>query len=53
MNLTAHIARQNRKTAGDLIKAACKLIEGCTDPHKRFLAMCELRRMQQLAGVGQ
>ena len=47
MNLTAHISRQNRKTAGDLLKTACKLIEGCTDPHKRALAMVELRRMQR------
>lgn len=47
-DLTALIARQNRKTAGDLLKEACALITGCTDPHKRFLAMIELRRMQAL-----
>lgn len=47
-DLTTHLARQNRKTAGDLIKEACQLIHGCTDPHKRFLAMIELRRMQAL-----
>lgn len=46
--LTAHLARQHRKTAGDLIKEACALINGCADPHKRFLAMIELRRMQAL-----
>lgn len=46
--LTAHLAHQHRKTAGDLIKEACALINGCTDPHKRFLAMIELRRMQAL-----
>lgn len=48
-DLTTHTARQNRKTAGDMIKEACALISGCNDPHKRFLAMIELRRMQALA----
>lgn len=46
--LTTHLARQHRKTAGDLLKEACALINGCADPHKRFLAMRELRRMQAL-----
>lgn len=48
-DLTTHLARQQRKSAADLIKEACQLISGCTDPHKRFLAMIELRRMQALA----
>lgn len=48
-DLTTHLTRQHRKTAGDLIKEACQLISGCTDPHKRSLAMRELRRMQALA----
>ena len=49
MNLTAHIAHQNRKTASDLLREACRLINACTDPHKRALAMVELRRMQGAA----
>ncbi|WP_272986966.1 hypothetical protein [Hyphomonas adhaerens] len=48
-DLTAHTARQNRKTAADTIKEACRLIAGCTDPQRRFLAMIELRRMQAMA----
>jgi hypothetical protein len=48
-DLTAHAARQNRKTSADMIKEACRLIAGCTDPQRRFLAMAELRRMQALA----
>ena len=35
-DLTAHTARQNRKTAADTIKEACRLIAGCTDPQRRF-----------------
>jgi hypothetical protein len=47
-DLTAHTARQHRKTAVELIKEACRLIAGCTDPQRRFLAMAELRRMQAM-----
>ena len=50
MNLTAHIRHQNRKTACDLLREACRLISACSDPHRRALAMVELRRMQMLAG---
>lgn len=47
-DLTAHTANQSRKDACDLIKEACRLISGCADPHKCFLAIIELRRMQDM-----
>jgi hypothetical protein len=48
-DLTDHLTTQHRKSAADLIKEACRLITGCKDPHRRALAMAELRRMQALA----
>lgn len=49
-SLEAHIARQSRLSAADLIREACRLIAGCQDAHRRALAMVELRRMQSLGG---
>jgi len=47
-DLTQHIGRQNIRSGSEMIREACLLITGCTDPHRRALAMVELRRMQAL-----
>jgi hypothetical protein len=49
-HLTAFIDRQRKQKLAGAIKEASKLIADCPDPERQWLAMRELRKLQQMLG---
>ena len=48
--LTAFIDRQRKQKLVGAIKEASRLIADCPNPQKQWLAMRELRKLQQMLG---
>jgi hypothetical protein len=49
-HLTAFIDRQRKQKLAGAIKEASRLIADCPDPHRQWLAMRELRKLQAMLG---
>ena len=49
-HLTAFIDRQRKQKLAGAIKEASRLIADCPDPQRQWLAMRELRKLQQMLG---
>jgi hypothetical protein len=47
-HLTAFIDRQRKQKLAGAIKKASRLIADCPDPQRQWLAMRELRKLQQM-----